>query len=120
MLNSLPKRPKLQDTLIVKQPIKQEVKPQKLKITNRPPNALDLLIGSPTSYCSVGGSDCSVGSPISFDQEMFAPGISKPVNGPPSPQLPLEIVQTIEDLQNDKKFNTPITKPKKSAFFSAL
>ena len=102
-----------QDTLIVKQPIKQEVEPKKIKTTNRPPNALDLLIGSPSSY----SSGCSVSSPISFDQEMYAP---KPVNGPPSPQLPLEIVQTIEDLQNDKQFNTPINKPKKSAFFFAL
>ena len=101
-----------QDTLIVAQRIKQEVKPPKIKITNRPPNALDLLIGSPTPY-----SEEFVASPISFDQKMYGP---KPVNGPPSPQLPLEIVQTIEDLQNDKEFNTPINKPKKSAFFFAL
>ena len=112
-----------QDTLIVKQPIKKEFqepsKTKSIERQNRPPNALDLLIGSPSSYTDSG---CSIGSPISFNQEMsFAP---KPVNsgryGPPSPQLPLEIVQTIEDLQNDKKFNTPITMPKKSVFFSAL
>ena len=87
-------------------------------MTIRPPNALDLLIGSPSSYSGCSGT--SVGSPISFDGEMYAPGLGKSVNGPPSPQLPLEIVQTIEDLQNDKQFNTPINKPKKSAFFSAL
>jgi len=119
MWNSLPKKPKLQDTLIVKQPIKQEIQePSKSveRIQNRPPNALDLLIGSPSSY----SSGCS-------DQEMFVPeqvnggyGHQQSAVAPLSPQLPLEIVQTIEDLQNDKKFNTPIHKPKKSAFFSAL
>merc|ERR1719192_2234372 len=122
MWKNLPKQQKAkpQDTLIVKPTIvKQEVHQPTFKksaeaLTIRPPNALDLLIGSPSSsstFSSVSSSE------FTLDQEMYVP---KPAAGPPSPQLPLEVLQTIEDLQNDKQFNTPIQKPKKSAFFSAL
>ena len=90
----------------------ESTKSMKSQISNRPKNQLDLLIGSPSSTYSVS----------STESEQFGVdfNILKPTVGPPSPQLPLDVLQTIESLNSDINFTTPKPAQKKSVFFGIL